>query len=66
MFSSKHLKTETSLVVQWLRLWAPNAEVEVQPLVWELDPTRLNEEFDAATKDPTCHNYHPMQSNKVQ
>ena len=56
MFSSKHLKTETSLVVQWLRLWAPNAEVEVQPLVWELDPTCLNEEFDAATKDPTCHN----------
>jgi len=56
MFPSKHLKTETSLVVQWLRLWAPNARVEVQSLVWELDPTCPSEEFDAATKDPTWHN----------
>ena len=29
----------TSLVVQWVRLCAPNMGVWVQPLVGELDPT---------------------------
>ena len=30
---------ETSLVVQWVRLCAPNAGVQVQSLVRELDPS---------------------------
>ena len=32
----------TSLVVQWLKLCAPNAGAQVQPLVRELDSTYCN------------------------
>ena len=32
----------TSLVVQWLRLYAPNAGGQVQSLVRELDPACCN------------------------
>ena len=32
----------TSLVVQWLRLWAPTAGAQAQSLVRELDPTCYN------------------------
>ena len=33
-----------SLVVQWLRLRAPNARAQVQPLVKQLDPACCNQE----------------------
>ena len=39
----------TSLVVQWLRLRAPNAGAQVRFLVRELDPVCRNREF-------ICHN----------
>ena len=35
-------KEGTSLVVQWLRLNVPNAGIQVQSLVGELDPTCHN------------------------
>ena len=35
----KDICVGTSLVVQWLRLRAPNAGARVRSLVWELDPT---------------------------
>ena len=39
---SEKKRQETSLVVQWLRLYTPNAGAQVGSLVMELDPTHLN------------------------
>ena len=50
LFPLKLYKRETSLVVQWLRIWLPLQEIWVRSLVGE-DPTCCG-----ATK-PILHNY---------
>ena len=44
----------TSLLVQWLRLHVPNAQI--LSMVWELDPTCHNSEFELAGEDLVCYN----------